>query len=101
MKPIAEEVNKIIFNIFKKQHPILAAIIVNWGKVVGAKFSLKSSPLKIVSQKEKGKNFNILYISTSDSSISMEMMFQQEIILERIAVYLGYKGIHKLKILIR
>lgn len=101
MKPIILEVNKLIYNIFKRHNPVLAAIIVNWGAVVGVKFSAKSTPLKIVSQREQSRKINILYISTSDASLSMEIAFQQEIIIERIAVYLGYKAIHKIKVVVR
>ena len=101
MKPITTEINKLIHRIFKRQHPILAEIIVNWGKIVGVKFSNKATPLKIVSSKEAGKTINILYISAENSSISMEMSYQQELMLERIAIYLGYKGIHKIRMLVR
>jgi hypothetical protein len=101
MKPIITEVNKLVHNIFKRQHPILAEIIVNWGKIVGIKFCEKAMPLKIVTSKEGGKQINILYISAENSSISMEISYQQELIIERIAIYLGYKGIHKIKMLVR
>lgn len=101
MKPISIEINKLVHKIFKKQHPILAEIIVNWARVVGVKFHEKATPLKIVTSKENGKKINILYISAENSSISMEISYQQELIIERIAIYLGYKAIHKIKILVR
>lgn len=101
MKPIITEINKLVHNIFKRQHPILAEIIVNWGKIVGVKFYEKATPLKIVTSKESGKQINILYISAENSSISMEISYQQELIIERIAIYLGYKGVHKIKMLVR
>jgi len=101
MKPIATEINKLVHNIFKRQHPILAEIIVNWGRIVGVKFQEKAMPLKIITSKEGGKKINILYISAENSSISMEISYQQELIIERIAIYLGYKGIHKIKMLVR
>jgi hypothetical protein len=80
---------------------VLAAIIVNWGAVVGVKFSSKAMPLKIANQRERSKKINILYISTSDASLAMEIAFQQDIIIERIAVYLGYKAIHKIKVVVQ
>jgi hypothetical protein len=101
MKPIITEVNKLVHNIFKKQHPILAEIIVNWQKIVGAKFHNKVTPLKITMSKQGGKKINILHVSAEDSSTSMEMSYQQELIIERIAIYLGYKGIHKIRIVVR
>ncbi len=101
MKPIVGEVNKLVQNVFRRQHPILAEIIVNWGKIVGVKFSQNSMPLKITSSKERGKKINILYISSENSSASMEIAYQQELIIERIAIYLGYKAIHKIRFLVR
>ncbi len=101
MRPIINEVNKLVYNVFRRQNPILAEIIVNWGKIVGIKFSQNSSPLKISVSKEKGKKINILYIASDNSSASMEIAYQQELILERIAIYLGYKAVHKIKLLVR
>jgi hypothetical protein len=101
MKPIADDVNKLIHNIFKKQHPILAELMINWGKIVGIKYSSKSDPLKIVTSKENGKQINILHVAADNSSVAMEIAYQQELMIERIAIYLGYKGIHKIKLLVR
>jgi len=100
MKPISNDINNLIKKIFNKQHPLLAEIIVNWSKIVGFKFSQNSSPIKINNSKEKGVLINILYVEVENSSLSMEMSFQQEIIMERIAVYLGFKAIHKLRIIV-
>ena len=101
MKPLMIEVNKLVHKVFKRQHPILAEIIVNWGKIVGIKFSQNSSPLKITTSREKGKKINVLYITSDNSSASMEIAYQQELILERIAIYLGYKAVHKIRFLVR
>ena len=100
MRLISDDVNKLVYNVFKRQHPVLAEIIVNWGKIVGIKFSQHSRPLKIISSKEKEKKINILYISSENSSVSMQIAYQQELIIERIAIYLGYKAIHKIRFLV-
>jgi len=42
-----------------------------------------------------------LYIASDNSSASMEIAYQQELILERIAIYLGYKAVHKIRFLVR
>ena len=101
MKTLGNEVDKIIKKIFKRQHPLLAELIVNWGKIVGIKYSKHSYPMKIITSKEKGNSISILQIAVENPSLSMEMSFQQDIILERIAIYLGYKAIHKIKLNIR
>lgn len=101
MKSVSKEVDRLIHRVFKKQHPILAEVMVNWGKIVGAKFSDKAIPMKVQVSKKDGKKINILYIATDNASISMEMSYQQELIIERIAIYLGYKGIHKIRFVVR
>ena len=99
MKPISEDINKIIRKILTKQHPLLTEVIMNWPKIVGNKFSYKANPLKISTSKEKGLKINILHIQVENSGLSLEMSFQQELIIERIAVYLGFKAIHKLRLI--
>lgn len=101
MKEIGKEINKIVARIFRKKDPILAELITNWPSIVGTKFSTKSYPIRISSSKEKGAKRSLLVIGVENSSLSMEMSFQQDIIIERIAVYLGYKAIHKIRIVIR
>ncbi|MEA0970677.1 DUF721 domain-containing protein [Candidatus Megaera venefica] len=101
MRPIVNDVNKLIYSIYKRQNPILAELIVNWGKIVGVKYSTQSNPLKITTIREGGKQINILQVVVDSSSISMEIAYQQELMIERIAIYLGYKGIHKIKLLVR
>jgi hypothetical protein len=101
MKPLINEVNKLVHKVFRRQNPILAEIIVNWGKVVGIKFSQNNYPLKVTTSKEKGKKINVLHIASDNSSSSMEIAYQQELILERIAIYLGYKAIHKIRLVVR
>ena len=101
MRPIVIDVNKLIYSIYKRKNPILAELIVNWGKIVGVKYSTKSNPLKITTIREGGKQINILQVVVDSSSISMEIAYQQELMIERIAIYLGYKGIHKIKLLVR
>lgn len=100
-KQLSDEVNKIIKNVFRRQHPLLAELIVNWSKIVGDKFSKSTHPIKVSKSREKGKPISILLIGAENSSISMEMSYRQDIILERMAVYFGYKAIHKVRIVVR
>ena len=98
MKLVSDEVNKLLRNVLKKQHPILSEIMMNWGSVVGGKFSSNSVPWKIMRAKESRHQINILYIMADNSSVAMELAYQHNLIIERITIYLGYKAIHKVKI---
>lgn len=100
MKLISNDIDKIIYRIYKKKHPLLAEIILNWQKIVGTKYSRNSFPLKISNVREKQQRINILLVEVNNSSLSMEMAFQQDVIIERMAVYLGYRGIDKMRIMV-
>jgi hypothetical protein len=97
MKPLSDDINKIIKRIFGKKHPLFSEIMINWSKIVGPQFSSKTSPLKIVSIRDNSKPINILYVQVENSSIALELSCHQQIIIERISVYLGFKAIHSLR----
>jgi hypothetical protein len=97
MKLLSHDINIIIRRIFRKKHPLLAEIIINWSKIVGPKFSNNTTPLKISSVKERNKLINILYVQVDNSSVALELSFHQQILIERISVYLGFKVIHGLR----
>ena len=101
MRPIINAIDEIIFKIYKNKHPILGDLIMHWRDIVGLELSTGSTPIKITSNVINGKKTNNLYISVENSSISLELAYKQDIIIERISVYLGYKAIHKIKLLIR
>ncbi len=100
MQPIINTVNNIIYKIYKKKNPLLANIIINWQKIVGAKYMNNSFPLKINTVREKGKKLNILMVEVNSSSTSVEIAFQQDVIIERLAVYMGYKAIDKIRTIV-
>jgi hypothetical protein len=100
MKLLSNNLNTIIKRIYGKQNPLLAEIIMNWGKIVGAKFSTKTIPLKIFIVKQSGQATNVLHVQVENSSIALELSFHQQIIIERISLYLGFKAIHSLKIMV-
>lgn len=101
MKPIIENVNKIIYKIYKNKNPILAEIIVNWQKIVGVKYSQNTLPLKISTIRDQNQRINILMVEVNNAATSVEIAFQQEIIIERVAVYMGYKAINKIRTIVK
>lgn len=100
MQLIINSVNKIIYKIYKNKNPLLAEIIINWQKIVGIKYMNNSFPLKINTIRQEKKNINILTVEVNNSASSVEMTFQQDIIIERLAVYMGYKAIDKIKTIV-
>lgn len=101
MKPIIENVNKIIYKIYKSKNPLLAEVIINWQKIVGAKYIYNTLPLKISTTRDKKQKVNILIVEVNNAATAVEITFQQEIIIERLAVYMGYKAINKIRTIIK
>lgn len=59
-----------------------------------------SFPLKINTVREKDKKLNILTVEVNSSSTLVEISFQQDVIIERLAVYIGYKAIDKIRTIV-
>ena len=98
MKLIKNDIDKIVRHIFAKQHPLLPEIMINWNKIVGFKFSTKTLPLKITTHTYKKQKINTLFVQTEDNTIAAELPYYKDIILERIAIYLGFKAIHQMNV---
>lgn len=100
MKHIKDDIDKIIRRIFAKQHPLLPEIIINWNKIVGFNFSVKTSPLKINTYTYKKQKINSLVVQIEDDATAAIFPYYEDIILERIAIYLGFKAIHQMRVTI-
>lgn len=98
MQQIGKHLNSVLRNALSKDHPILSEMLISWHLIVGAKFALSTTPIKYLTTTQKKQKINILHISAINSGIGMEMSYNQEMILERIAVYFGYKAVDKIRI---
>lgn len=97
-KLLSDSINYIIRNAFGQKNKVLAEIVINWHRIVGADLSQYASPLRIYSIREKKEQLNVLLVSTTTSAAGLKLSYQQELIIERIAVYFGHKAVHRLKI---
>lgn len=95
---LSESLNLLLRKVIGKKNKVLAEIIINWNKIVGAEISAHASPIKIYTIREKSQELNVLLIHTASSAIGLKLSYQQEIIIERIAIYFGHKAIHRIKI---
>ena len=98
LKTLGDEAGKLLKRVIRHKDPLLAELVVSWGKVVGVKFASSTYPLKTIKYKEKNQYKKLLVVNANNSSLAMEFSFQQEIIIERIAVYMGYKAVHKIQV---
>lgn len=96
-KLLSEALSKVVRGSIGKGNKTIAEMVINWHKIVGSEIAASTTPSNIYSTKEKGLQINILYINTQSSAVALKLSYQQEIILEKIAVYFGYKVAHKIR----
>jgi len=96
-KLLKEFIGDVVRKSIGNGNKIIAEIILNWHKIVDSEILELSTPVNIYSTKEKGKQINVLYINVKSSAAGLKLSFQQELIIEKIAIYFGYKAVHKIK----
>jgi hypothetical protein len=97
-KLLGDSINYILRRIIGQKNKVLAEIIINWPRIVGAELSGIASPMKIYSIREKGEQVNVLMVQADSSAAGLKLSYQQELVIERIAIYFGHKAVHRLKI---
>lgn len=96
MHQIGQYVNKLTKHLFKHKNPLEYQIFTNWEMIIGKEFVNYTFPLKLTSNKYcKG----LLYIEVYSSSLATRLHYMEPIIIEKIAIYFGYKLVEKLKII--
>lgn len=96
-KLLSESIGQIVRKSIGKGNKIVSEIIINWHKVVGDEIANSSSPTNIYSTKEKGQQINILYVNVTSSAVGLKISYSQEMIAEKIAIYFGYRAVHKIR----
>ena len=98
MNLLADHINNLVKEIYSRKSPIFAEISLNWGKIVGKDVEQVSRPFNMVTNYQT--RITTLHVAVSSSSSMLNISFQKDIILERIAVYLGFKAIHKINLMV-
>ena len=98
MKTIQDAMSGVLIGALKKRHPLMPKLLLNWEKIVGAEYASLCWPQKISSVKERGEKLSLLHIKASDSVAAMRLNFLQDVITERIAIYLGHRAIDRVRI---
>lgn len=84
--------------IFREKGFFESNIIFDWEKIMGVQLGANSSPRRL-SFARGSRTEGILYVDVYDSSLAMEMTYLEPLIIEKLAVYFGYKLVGKIKIL--
>ncbi len=98
VKLLGESITGLLREIWGQKSDVLAEIMINWPKIVGVEFASIIEPVRIYSAREKASQVNVLLVRAFSSAAGLKLAYQQEIIVERIAIYFGHKAIHRIKI---
>ena len=98
MKTLSENLDVILRKIYLRHGPLAAELMINWSRIVGPEIACISYPYKISQQFLKETKIDILYVKVNSASSSVKIKYQQDIILERISLYFGYKAINEIRL---
>lgn len=97
LSPLAESLDFITKPLFSKRGFSQNKILTEWHLIVGDDLAKFSSPKKLTYPKNK-KYGSTLFIEVYNSGKAMEFSYNTPIIIEKIAMYFGYKAISQIKI---
>jgi len=73
-------------------------LLTEWENIVGKNLAAWSAPAKLIKERKKGAGA-VLHVQVYASGVALEMQHMEPAILERIATYLGYRAVGKLKLI--
>jgi len=88
----SEALQKVMDKSMAKSDKILSNLYRNWGEIIGEKAS--TITLNKVTHYKDSTTLHIF----CQSAFALEMSFLEPILLEKIAVFFGYRAVHKLRI---
>jgi hypothetical protein len=86
--------DKVMKPVMHKRNRYETPLLLHWPDIVGADIAQQSSPLAV-----KGKSPHCtLHLAVYDSGFALELSYMENMLLEKIASYVGYKAIDKITI---
>lgn len=97
MKAIKAVVNRVVNPIAKKRGIIHGKIILEWEKIVGHQYATYCAPLKI-SFRQGYRTYGTLHMKVNPSH-ALLVNHSQDLIIEKINTFFGYKAVNKITII--
>ncbi len=97
MKSIKAVVNRVVNPIAKKRGLIHGKIILEWEKIVGTQYASYCAPLK-VSFRQGYRTYGTLHMKVNPSHVLL-VTHSQDLVIEKINTFFGYKAVNALKII--
>jgi len=99
LRSISNFIPMLAKNIFGKQSLLFGKLISEWSDIAGADIASKAVPIEIKYSKDgRDKNMAILHIAVN-SSDSLEITYQKNLLKERLNMFFGYPAIKDIKII--
>jgi hypothetical protein len=94
---VGDIINEVTDPIFKKKGYVQSQLYTKWPEMVGEDLAVKISPGKVYFPRGEKTGATLqVFVYGCDS---LEIMHLSEMIIERMAIFFGYKAVAKLKIL--
>ena len=94
---LAREAMPLLRRLLGKKGMMTADILVLWRQIAGEDLAAGTMPEKICFAKGK-KQEGVLCVAAAGGAYAMELQYREKQILDKINIYLGHKGICRLKI---
>ncbi len=95
-KPLGEYVEPVIRPVLKDKGLAGSRIITDWEKIVGTQLAQRCVPEKL--NFPRGKTTDGTLTIAVENGFATELQHQQHLILERLAIYFGYRAINRITI---
>ena len=92
-------VENAIKNVFERHGTIYCKMVSNWSLIVGEQLKHKAIPVGVKFSKNKSNDATLL-LEVVNPCCGLEVQMMTTTILDKIAVYFGYKAVSKIKITI-
>lgn len=87
---------EIVKPVFKARGLMEGKIITHWPQIVGEKFSSLAIPEKITFPKKDKRTEGTLHLNVTSAG-ALLLQFSQDLILEQVNIFFGYKALTKLR----
>ncbi len=96
MKTLGGALHEVVAPVYQARGFAEVKLIADWIKVVGAEVAEKSTPLKVTFP--QGQQVDGTLLVAVQGGYAIEIQHLEPLILEKIATYLGYRAISRVKI---
>lgn len=96
MKTLGGALHEVVAPVYRARGFAEAKLLSDWLKVVGSEMAEKATPLKVTFP--QGQHIGGTLVVAVQGGYALEIQHLEPLILEKIATYLGYRAVNRMKI---